>query len=99
MAIYYTGFGHPKGAPQILKRRKKKGVLRDLERLAKAAVWKRAGGKCERCGKRVQRSLESLQRGEVHHRKFRSAGGTWNIGNLELLCPFCHAGIHQRTKR
>lgn len=49
------------------------------------SVVERANGLCERCGQ---------QRGtEAHHRKNRSQGGKWDIGNILLLCHDCHAWI------
>lgn len=40
---------------------------------------------CERCGRRRAR--------EVHHRKNRSQGGTWDLANLLDLCSPCHLEV------
>jgi HNH endonuclease len=45
---------------------------------------------CARC--------RSLRRLEIHHRKYRSHGGTHRIENLEPVCRDCHKLIH-RTER
>jgi P4 family phage/plasmid primase-like protien len=36
---------------------------------------------------------------EIHHRKYRSHGGTHRIENLEPVCRDCHKLIHQRAIR
>jgi hypothetical protein len=45
---------------------------------------------CARC--------RSGRRLEIHHRKYRSHGGTHRIENLEPVCRDCHKVIH-RTER
>jgi HNH endonuclease len=45
---------------------------------------------CARC--------RSRKRLEIHHRKYRSHGGTHRIENLEPVCRDCHKLIH-RTER
>ena len=44
------------------------------------------GWKCSRCGRSY-----GLQ---IHHRKFRSRGGTHRPENLEPVCWDCHRRIH-----
>jgi HNH endonuclease len=46
--------------------------------------------RCARC--------RSSQRLEIHHRRYRSHGGTHRIENLEPVCRDCHKLIH-RTER
>ena len=46
--------------------------------------------RCARC--------RSPKRLEIHHREFRSHGGTHRIENLEPVCRDCHKLIH-RTER
>ena len=46
------------------------------------------GWRCARCGERYL-----LQ---IHHRLFRSHGGTHRRENLEPLCSDCHRRIHRR---
>jgi len=86
----------PKSAmpSKLTERKQKKAAETQAEREAKAAVWKRAGGKCERCGQRVTRGGDSLRAGHVHHRRKRSQGGAWDAKNLILLCPNDHALVH-----
>jgi hypothetical protein len=50
------------------------------------------GWRCVRCGRAYL-----LQ---IHHRKFRSHGGTHRLENLEPVCNDCHRLIHthERTK-
>jgi len=54
-------------------------------------VLARCAGACERCGKRV--------RLELHHRLYRSRGGSGDAGNAIALCGFgnadgCHGVAH-----
>ena len=44
---------------------------------------------CEICGKQ-----DYIQRLQIHHKKYRSLGGTDNIENLQCLCWDCHFKIH-----
>ena len=48
---------------------------------------KQTGGRCSRCGmpKRLQ----------IHHRRYRSHGGTHEVANLEPVCWDCHQMIHE----
>ena len=46
--------------------------------------------RCARC--------RSKRRLEIHHREYRSHGGTHRIENLEPVCRDCHKLIH-RTER
>jgi hypothetical protein len=47
----------------------------------------RYDGRCARC-----RSRRPLQ---IHHRKYRSHGGTHQVDNLEPVCWDCHRVIHE----
>lgn len=47
------------------------------------AVLLRSQGRCEKC-------LLPLWELEVHHRKLRSQGGTWDLSNVLAVCPRCH---------
>lgn len=53
------------------------------------AVYDRAGGCCDRCGR-----LLPPAGFEAHHRKLRSRGGQDSAANLLALCPGCHAWCH-----
>jgi hypothetical protein len=54
------------------------------------AVLKQYEGRCSRCGmpKRLQ----------IHHRRYRSHGGTHEAENLEPVCWDCHRMIHEIEK-
>ena len=86
--------GFPKPVPRVIERRDTIRARTMAALKARTAVWKRAQGKCERCGARVERSVDSLKAGHVHHRQFRSLGGKDDPKNLELLCVPCHKGVH-----
>ncbi|MFN0169669.1 MAG: HNH endonuclease [Bryobacteraceae bacterium] len=66
-------------------------ALRDLVarvyRLHCLGVLKHSEGRCSRCGmpKRLQ----------IHHKRYRSHGGTHEIANLEPVCWDCHRMIHE----
>ena len=53
-------------------------------------VLDRHGWRCARCG-----GSYLLQ---IHHRKFRSHGGTHRLDNLEPVCGDCHRLIHGRER-
>ena len=53
-------------------------------------VLQRDGWRCQSCG-----SLEKLQ---IHHKKFRSQSGNDSERNLITLCADCHRRVHQRKK-
>ena len=50
-------------------------------------VLERDGWRCQSCG-----TMANL---EVHHRKFRSKGGSDIEENLVTLCAACHETIHR----
>lgn len=56
-------------------------------------AWKRAGGRCEKCGKQlVYANHEDGERGawEAHHKKAVKDGGSDDLGNCQILCLSCH---------
>ena len=53
-------------------------------------AMEQSGWRCARC--------RSSTRLEIHHRKYRSHGGTHQTENLEPVCRNCHKLIH-RTER
>jgi 5-methylcytosine-specific restriction endonuclease McrA len=63
-----------------------------IYRLHSRQVLDQHGWRCARCGRAYL-----LQ---IHHRKFRSHGGTHRLENLEPVCRECHRLIHthERTK-
>jgi len=48
------------------------------------------GWRCARC--------RSTRRLEIHHRKYRSHGGTHRVENLEPVCRGCHKLIHKQER-
>jgi 5-methylcytosine-specific restriction endonuclease McrA len=50
-------------------------------------IYRLYNGYCAHCGKRVAI-------GGIHHKVFRSQGGTNDPSNLELVCDECHAEKH-----
>ena len=53
-------------------------------------VLEQHGWRCARCGRTYL-----LQ---IHHRRFRSHGGTHRQENLEPVCGFCHSRIHAHER-
>ena len=53
-------------------------------------VLRRSAGQCSRC--------HSHRRLQIHHRKYRSHGGSHRVENLEPVCWDCHHLIH-KTER
>ncbi len=49
------------------------------------------GWRCAYCGR--SRPIE------IHHKRFRSLGGTHRVENLEPVCWDCHRRIHARGRR
>jgi hypothetical protein len=71
-------------------------VKGDVEAWARAAVLFRADGRCEWCGRKVDRP-------ELHHRLFRSRGGGHGPENLVALCGWgnttgCHGRAHTQEQ-
>ena len=71
-------------APQVL--------VRQVYAIHSLEALKQHGWRCARC-----RRTRRLQ---IHHRKYRSHGGTHRIENLEPVCWDCHKLIHtlERSK-
>lgn len=65
-------------------------LVRELYRLHSLKVLEQYDGRCARC-----RRVERL---EIHHRKYRSHGGTHRLENLEPVCWDCHHLIHTRER-
>ena len=61
--------------------RRRRGTIDDK---TKASLMQRQENRCDACG-------DLLKKCEKHHRKPVVAGGTDDIDNLALLCPYCHA--------
>ena len=61
----------------------------DLRRASRQALYDRAGGKCEYCGREID--YHGMQ---LHHVVPVSMNGTNNPHNLMCLCSECHNLIH-----
>jgi hypothetical protein len=67
-------------------------------------IYDRAGGRCERCGRRVDFNAEPLAPNSMHwaHKKAKRMGGGFtddSLKNAECLCRDCHlAGDHKQYK-
>ena len=66
--------------------RAKKGVTPETA----AQVWARDRGMCQGCHK-----MTDLH---IHHKKYRSRGGSHALANLVLLCLTCHTDTHAGEK-
>ena len=60
---------------------------REIERIGKR---RELIGKRRELIARVQEELEHYVVQEIHHRKYRSHGGTHRVANLEPVCRDCH---------
>ena len=58
-------------------------------------LWKEQEGRCPICGQPLRIAEEDCQ---IHHRTWRSRGGTNTADNLELLHANCHRKIHVRER-
>lgn len=56
-------------------------------RIHSRRALERSGWRCARCKRR-----QGLQ---IHHRRYRSHGGTHEVQNLEPVCWQCHRMIHE----
>jgi RNA-directed DNA polymerase len=70
------------------------GTLAGRERIV--YLWKEQQGRCRVC--RQPLHLEEAAWWHIHHRRWRSHGGTDAADNLELLHANCHRQIHACTK-
>jgi hypothetical protein len=64
-----------------------KVLVREVYRLHALEVLRQCDGRCARCRK--------SKRLQIHHRQYRSHGGTHRIENLEPVCWDCHHLIHK----
>jgi hypothetical protein len=96
MAIGY-GVQCQKPAPRVVERAARVSAEKRREQAAKAAVWRRAGSRCEKCGRAVSKGVDSLKRGIVHHEPPRSKGDKstmWDPKRLVLHCVWCDRERH-----
>ena len=60
------------------------------------AVNERDKHRCRACGAFAHPYIASeIKRGHHHHIVFRSQGGKDTRANVCLLCPVCHADVHE----
>ena len=67
-----------------------RGVVDRVYALHSSMALKQNGGVCARC--RLRRPLQ------IHHRRYRSHGGTHRVENLEPVCWDCHRPIHETER-
>ena len=65
-------------------------LVRRIYEIHSLEAIKQHGWRCARC-RRVRRL-------QIHHRKYRSHGGTHQVENLEPVCWDCHKMIHQTER-
>ena len=65
-------------------------LVREVYKINSLEVLKQHGWRCARC-----RSARRLQ---IHHRRYRSHGGSHQIDNLEPVCWDCHKLIHRQER-
>ena len=91
------GYGQPapkpaKGEDRIARRRAREAEATRF----RAAVWTRAGGQCEWCGRAVIRTLDVLRAdaGHVAHDRGRNCApeDRYRPEAAQLLCRACHLG-------
>jgi len=65
-------------------------LVRRVYQIHSRRVLEQCGWRCVRCGRTYL-----LQ---IHHRQFRSHGGTHRPENLEPVCGLCHRLIHAQER-
>ena len=65
-------------------------LVSTIYRLNSERAFERHGWRCARCGRSY-----ALQ---IHHRRFRSHGGSHRPENLEPVCWLCHERIHKSER-
>jgi RNA-directed DNA polymerase len=59
-------------------------------------LWKEQRGRCPICGQPLRIAEEDCQ---IHHRIWRSRGGTDTADNMELMHANCHRQVHVQERR
>jgi 5-methylcytosine-specific restriction endonuclease McrA len=97
----------PKPTKRAIVKRKTDRQHWQARRKCVIEVWRRAGGKCQRCGRKVRPPRERYgwedDRGDVNEKIPKSLGGDpTDPDNCELTCKPCHfggpSGAHAPTK-
>lgn len=65
-------------------------LVRAVYRSHSMKVLEQYGWRCARCNR--------VRRLQIHHRKYRSHGGTDRVENLEPVCWDCHRLIHSTER-
>ena len=89
----------PKPVSRLAATLEKRRTEKKAGELFRAAVWIRAGGRCEQCGRRCVRTTELRpDRGEVDHLRPRSLSKALKFDpkNGRLLCLEHHMERHGR---
>jgi hypothetical protein len=87
----------PKPTKRAVQKRQTDRQVWAARKRCVVTVWRRANGRCERCGKRVRPARECYgwedDRGDVNEKIPRSLGGDpTDPDNCELTCKACHFG-------
>ncbi len=72
---------------------KKLDENRQISEENKIAIYGKANGCCEKCGKKFKDYKEP----EYHHIELYSDGGETTMDNIMVLCKECHDDIHRTT--
>ena len=75
------------GAEHITEDLALEALVREVYRLNSLEVLKQHAWRCARC--------HGARRLQIHHRRYRSHGGSHEIDNLEPVCWSCHKMIHK----
>ena len=62
-------------------------LVRKVYQIHSAEALHQHGWRCARC--------HGSKRLQIHHRRYRSHGGTHQVDNLEPLCWDCHKVVHR----
>ena len=87
----------PKPRPRVLDRIAYRQQRDRKDAAFRAEVWKRDGGVCRLCGRKVTRTITlCAEQGHVHHLRGRNVApeDRTNAKAAILVCATCHAKIH-----
>ena len=72
---------------RVIPKERRQRLDSELYEQLREQVLRRDGWRCQCCGTRSNL--------EVHHREFRSQGGSDSEQNLITLCAGCHSLVHR----
>ena len=78
---------------RLVRQPQRAGYRFPAYRRARRAAIKRAGGRCEVCGRELERKLNGDVVCEAHHRDCDPTHNT--AANLLIVCPACHLRAHR----